>query len=61
MWIAIFGVFVLVTVLFGHPRHQESSDASVHDRPAAAAVAGPAEPGETPNYSRQFTGKDGGG
>jgi hypothetical protein len=60
MWIAIFGAFVLVTVLFGRPLHQERLDASVQNRPIAAAVAGPAEPGGTPSYFRQLTRKDGG-
>jgi hypothetical protein len=41
MWIAIIGVFVLVTVLFGQSQHRESSDGSTHSKPAVAEVAEP--------------------
>ena len=41
MWIAIFGAFILVTVLFGHSQHRESSDGSIHSKPAVAEVAEP--------------------
>ena len=48
MWIAIFGAFVLVTVLYGHSQHRESSDGSIHRQPAVAEVADQAEPGLVP-------------
>ena len=49
MWIAIAGVFVLVTVLFGQSQHRESSDGSTHPKPAVAEVAEPVEPGLVPH------------
>jgi hypothetical protein len=49
MWIAIFGAFVLVTVLFGKSGHQESSSRFARPQPAIAEVAGTAEPGLVPH------------
>jgi hypothetical protein len=46
MWIAIVGVFVLVTVLFGQSPHR---DGSTHPKPAVAEVAEPVEPGLVPH------------
>jgi hypothetical protein len=48
MWIAILGGFVLVTVMFGHSQHRESSDGSSHHQPAVSQVAEQVEPGSVP-------------
>lgn len=48
MWIAIFGAFILVTVLFGHSQHRESADGSLHRQPAVSQVAELVEPGLVP-------------
>jgi hypothetical protein len=51
MWIAIFGAFVLVTVLFGKSEHQESSARSARAQPPAVAEAEvTAEPGLLPHF-----------
>ena len=46
MWIAIFGAFVLVAVLFGKPEHRGSSARPVQAQPTIAAVV---EPGLAPH------------
>jgi hypothetical protein len=62
MYFVVFVAMFLVALAFSHPPHEKkSSDASVPQRPAAAAVEGPAEPGGTPIYFPRLTGKDGGG
>ena len=48
MWFAIFGAFVLVTVMFGHAQHRESADGSSHRPPAVSQLAERVEPGLVP-------------
>ena len=50
MWIAIFGAFVLVTVLFGKSEHRESAARAAVAQPAVAEVT--AEPGQLPHFDQ---------
>ena len=52
MWIAIFGAFVLVTVLFGKSEHRESAAKSALAQPAVAEAEVTAEPGLLPHFDQ---------